>query len=643
MNAPQLASTDWTTGNQQVLVAEFGRLKARLRGQDEGPARASVEAARAGMELPAAIDTLVSRFGLTPFERDLLLLAAGVEMDSDLAALCASRTESGNSPVPTFGLALAVLADPHWSALAPPRPLRYWRMLEKSGEGTITSCRWQLDERILHFLLGIDYLDWRLQPLLKQLFEPKAMAQTQRTIAEEVALLVEGCQVGVPVVQLFGNDGDGKRDIAAYAASRLRLQLYSLAGEDVPAAPAELELLRLLWQREAALLGAALFIDCGEAMPAPHVRRLAAGGRGVILLAIPEPVVLDRAEKRFRVDLPPACDQFRLWQECFGCREGGDHPDLRQMATELRLSCRAIARVVEDFSPVSGKVPAVASTLRQACLRMQENRFDSLAQRLETLARWPDLVLPEMQKAILRQIVVQMRQRIRVYEEWGFAAKTVRGLGISALFAGESGTGKTMAAEVLAGELDLDLYRVDLSAVVSKYIGETEKNLRRVFDAAESGGVILLFDEADALFGKRSEVRDSHDRYANIEVSYLLQRMEAYRGLAILTTNQKTALDTAFHRRLRFVVNFPFPEASEREAIWRSVFPAATPCEGLDYGKLARLQASGGTIRNIALGAAFFAADERQPVAMRHLLRATQVEAGKRERPFGEAETRGWL
>ena len=167
-----------------------------------------------------------------------------------------------------------------------------------------------------------------------------------------------------------------------------------------------------------------------------------------------------------------------------------------------------------------------------------------------------------------------------MHDRWGFAAKNTRGLGITALFAGESGTGKTMAAEVLANELHLDLYRIDLSAVVSKYIGETEKNLRRVFDAAEDSGAILLFDEADALFGKRSEVKDSHDRYANIEVSYLLQRMEAYRGLAILTTNLKAALDSAFQRRLRFVVHFPFPDAGEREAIWRRVFPAAAPVAG---------------------------------------------------------------
>src|SRR4051812_7292842 len=158
-------------------------------------------------------------------------------------------------------------------------------------------------------------------------------------------------------------------------------------------------------------------------------------------------------------------------------------------------------------------------------------------------------------------MAAHVRQRLRVYEEWGFARRSSRGLGISALFTGESGTGKTMASEVLANELQLDLYRIDLSQVVNKYIGETEKNLKRIFDAAEEGGAILLFDEADALFGKRSDVKDSHDRYSNIEVSYLLQRMEAYRGLAILTTNMKNALDKAFFRRIRFVVQFPFPDA----------------------------------------------------------------------------------
>ena len=200
-----------------------------------------------------------------------------------------------------------------------------------------------------------------------------------------------------------------------------------------------------------------------------------------------------------------------------------------------------------------------------------------------------------------------------------------------------------MAAEVLAGELGLDLYRIDLSAVVSKYIGESEKNLRRVFDAAEESGAVLLFDEADALFGKRSEVKDSHDRYANIEVSYLLQRMESYRGLAILTSNMRSALDVAFMRRLRFVVHFPFPDEAMREAIWRRAFPTHAPLGSIDFGKLARLSVTGGSIRNIALNAAFAAAAGDGQLTMGDLLDAARYEAAKRERPLADAETRGWI
>ncbi len=232
-----------------------------------------------------------------------------------------------------------------------------------------------------------------------------------------------------------------------------------------------------------------------------------------------------------------------------------------------------------------------------------------------------------------------MRHRARVYDDWGFAEQSNRGLGLSALFAGPSGTGKTLAAEILANELRLDLFRIDLSAVVSKYIGETEKNLRRVFDAAEEGGAVLLFDEADALFGKRSEVKDSHDRYANVEISYLLQRMEAYRGLAILTTNMKEALDPAFLRRLRFVVQFPFPDQSQRAEIWRRIFPAKTPTDSLDLEKLSRLSISGGNIRNIALNAAFAAADADEPVRMPHLLGAARLEYEKLEKPLHRNRT----
>jgi SpoVK/Ycf46/Vps4 family AAA+-type ATPase len=314
----------------------------------------------------------------------------------------------------------------------------------------------------------------------------------------------------------------------------------------------------------------------------------------------------------------------------------------------IRLAARqAFATRPQDSSSGTSEqsisADALANRLWDACRTQARPRLEGLAQRIKPVSEWDDLVLPEKQKEILSNVAIHVRQRGKVYQTWGFSLKSMRGLGISALFAGPSGTGKTMAAEVLANDLRLDLYRIDLSQIVSKYIGETEKNLRCVFDAAEEGAAVLLFDEADALFGKRSEVKDSHDRYANIEVSYLLQRMEAYRGLAILTTNRKSAIDQAFMRRIRFVVEFPYPEATQRAEIWRRVFPPRTPTENLRIDRLARLNAAGGHIRNIAMGAAFLAADAGEPVRMSHLLTAARTEFDKLEKPLTDAEIAGWV
>ena len=295
------------------------------------------------------------------------------------------------------------------------------------------------------------------------------------------------------------------------------------------------------------------------------------------------------------VDRPGTAEQAALWREALGAVGQGLNGEVDRVASQFRLSARAIrAAGSEVLQKLAGQeiVRDLSTLLWDACRAQARPRLDDLAQRIETAGH---LGRPGAARAAARD-PARRSPRTCAAARWSTTAgasprEGARGLGISALFAGASGTGKTMAAEVLAGELRLDLYRIDLAPVVSKYIGETEKNLRRVFDAAEDGGAILLFDEADALFGKRSEVKDSHDRYANIEVSYLLQRMEAYRGLAILTTNLKGALDTAFLRRLRFVVQFPFPDAEQRAEIWRRVFPAATPTEGLDVDRLARLNA----------------------------------------------------
>jgi SpoVK/Ycf46/Vps4 family AAA+-type ATPase len=231
----------------------------------------------------------------------------------------------------------------------------------------------------------------------------------------------------------------------------------------------------------------------------------------------------------------------------------------------------------------------------------------------------------------LQEIAAQVANRAKVYEEWGFGAKLNRGRGINALFAGQSGTGKTLAAEILANHLDLSLHRIDLSGVVSKYIGETEKNLDRIFTTAETANAILFFDEADALFGKRSEVRDSHDRYANIEISYLLQKMEQYEGIAILATNLRQNLDEAFLRRLQIVVEFPFPNEAQRRQIWEQLFPAETPrAADIDFDHLAqRFRLAGGNIKNIVLGSAFLAAANAGPIDMRHLLQGARGEYQK--------------
>jgi len=314
---------------------------------------------------------------------------------------------------------------------------------------------------------------------------------------------------------------------------------------------------------------------------------------------------------------------------------------VEEIAQHFRLGAAAVDAVARELSATATSEQDAAATLRRLCRERTRVPLEGLADRIEPAATWNDLVLPPGHLDLLREIARHVRHRTQVYERWGFADRSSRGLGVTALFAGESGTGKTLAAEVLAGELGLDLYRIDLAATVSKYIGETEKNLRRLFAAAEASGAVLLFDEADALFGKRGDVKDAHDRYANLEVAYLLQRMESYRGLAILTTNLRSNVDRAFVRRLRFIVQFPFPDAEERAEIWRRTFPAATPLDGIDADDLARLVASGGTIRAIALAAAFRAAEDGTAITAAHVLRAAQIEYAKTERALTDSQSGG--
>jgi hypothetical protein len=269
--------------------------------------------------------------------------------------------------------------------------------------------------------------------------------------------------------------------------------------------------------------------------------------------------------------------------------------------------------------------------LYAACRAHSNQKLSAVAFKIQPRSTWDELVLPPEQKGQLHELMSHVKYRHVVYGEWGFEQKLSLGKGLSALFSGPSGTGKTMAAEVIAGALALDLYKIDLSQIVSKYIGETEKNLDRVFREAQTSNAILFFDEADALFGKRSEVKDAHDRYANIETGYLLQKMEEYEGVAILATNLRANLDEAFSRRMHFIVEFPFPDEEHRLRIWQGIFPRETPlASDADFNTLARsYKLSGGNIKNIALAAAFLAAEEGQAVGMSHLQQAVKREFHK--------------
>ncbi|MEY2521163.1 MAG: hypothetical protein QOF24_2922 [Verrucomicrobiota bacterium] len=651
---------EWPEANQRYLTAAVAVVRSFLerhsqgakddrknRERDQAAEKALRESADA-MPAAPALETLCAAFGLSPFERDLLLLCAGIELDSTFAACCAAAQGDPRKLHPTFSLALAALPCAHWSALSPSSSLRRWRLIELTSNEGLVAAPLRIDERVLHFLTGVNHLDDRLRALLEPVSAPPELPASQLELVGRVTQLWASSENQIsPVVQLCGPEGIGRRAVAAQACREIGLRLHALRGSDLPASATERESLARLWEREAMLSHSALLIEADEMDAADHARTLLPfleNVQGILLVSRREPLrPWRRSTVRFDVRKPTSAEQKQLWSKSLGqdfCRLNGQ---VENVVSQFCLGSRNIEAACAVLGSRSGDEGELGRKLWDACRVQSRPRMDDLAQRIEPAATWDELVLPEAQLQSLREIAAHVRQRNKVYHDWGFAEKGERGLGISALFSGSSGTGKTMAAEVLARELCLDLFRIDLSSVVNKYIGETEKNLRRLFDAAEEGGAILLFDEADALFGKRSEVKDSHDRYANIEVSYLLQRMEAYRGLAILTTNMRSALDPAFLRRLRFIVQFPFPDATHRAEIWRHIFPASTPTKKLDLQKLSRLNVAGGNIRNVALNAAFLAADAGEPVLMTHLLRAARSEYAKLEKPLSGSEIEGWV
>ena len=642
--------------NQRLLAASLAAMMRLLKGSSDAGAAGEEGEQGAGAadfgDIPPApaLEALSSIFGLSPFEKHVLLLCAGFELDSSFPRLIAAAHADSSRIHPTFSLAMTFLPGAHWSALLPAAPLRRWRLVvvEVGEGGSLTQSPLRIDERILHYLTGLSCLDERLQGLVEPVPASGGLLASHASLAARAAGLLSGSSEP-PVIQLCGGTEGDREAIASSASDLLGMRLYRMDGREVPAQPHEKEALRCLWEREAALSGSVLLIDCSDIEPATgrSVASFIESIRGMVIISSHEPIAFRRrAAVRLDVRRPRAAESLDLWRRALGDASLDMNGAVEAVAAQFGLGAQGIlsacSKVLAEGDVDADEDEDAGRRLWEACRSQARPMIEGLAQRIEPGATWDEIVLPEAQVRTLHEIAAHVRQRSRVYEDWGFASKGERGLGISALFSGSSGTGKTMAAEVLASDLNLDLYRIDLSQVVSKYIGETEKNLRRVFDAAEGGGAILLFDEADALFGKRSEVRDSHDRYANIEVSYLLQRMEAYRGLAILTTNMKAAIDQAFMRRIRFSVQFPFPDASQRALIWRRIYPPGVPVDGLDIWKLSRLNISGGSIRNIALYAAFLAADESRAVSMDHILRAAKVEYSKTEKTLTEQEVGGW-
>ena len=653
MNSPEVAlEQNWQIVNQRCLMAAIDRLRPALQRYAVSQGQmvsttADGSSSSSDIQSSPAIDRLCQTFQLSSFERDILLFCAGVELDEAFRVLCAQAQPNLKHGAPTFNLLGAVLPNCYWDAFTPDAPLRRWQLIDIEIESILMTAPLRVSERILHYLMGLSQLDTRLSKLLKPIDHPSFLVASHQLLVQEIVTSWQSSKdwQSLPIVQLCGSEPASQRSIAASACTQLGFKLYVLSSNAIPTDLPALHDLTHLWQQEALLSQSALLFDWRDAST-PELNRAIAS----LIEAITTPfIVISRDRHAFNhrsvitldVEMPTATEQVAFWQSALGDRATDLNGCVELLVSQFNLSPTAIQAAslqVTDCSPT-----LLPDRLWQICRIQARPQLDDLAQRIDAGEDWEDLVLPEPQKQILQEISAHVRQRSKVYDQWGFAGKGRRGLGISALFSGLSGTGKTMASGVLARELRLDLYRIDLSSVVSKYIGETEKNLRRVFDAAEAGGVILLFDEADALFGKRSDVKDSHDRYANMEVSYLLQRMESYRGLAILTTNLKDAIDPAFMRRIRFMVRFPFPEYGDRTRIWQRIFPSNTPILGLNFKKLAKLNIAGGNIRNIALNAAFLAADQGQPVMMGHVLKAAQGEYLKLERSLTDAEIRGWI
>ncbi|MGB3243260.1 MAG: ATP-binding protein [Sulfitobacter sp.] len=614
-----------------LLLAALEWVRATLEGTPKAvEARARLDNLRAAT--PTTLDHISKTFGLAPVEEDLILFALAHRIDGGLAQLCASVAGDPRQGYITAQLLTQTIGrgDPGFAAalfarLAPGAPLRHWSLLEMRETHPLAAIA--LDEDVALRLAGC-----KAETISASSFmlPPQILVDRQRVQARE---LVHNMRTGLALV---GQQNSGRQALAG--------QIAKVAGYQAVVCEPTKRARQLA--REVWLDGLVLVTDLGPdnggcRHSASDETALAARDvsgaqtwtpeamqmlEGRLIVLAEDPTGLPRQMHIARIAPLSTPERTEIWRQTLP-----DWPAAERdaVARHFPLGPGSIATIAAGLEP-----DAPLGTLWQRCRERGGHGLEALATRIVPRFGWDDLIVPSRIRFDLKAIADQMRHRATVYDDWGFSQRLAAGRGITALFAGPSGTGKSMAAEVIAGALGLDLYKVDLSRLVSKYIGETEKNLRRVFDAAEQTGACLFLDEADAVLGKRSAVKDSHDRHANIEVSYLLQRMESFAGLCLLATNLKNNLDAAFLRRLRFVIDIPLPDQGDRLRIWKGAIPPGVPTGKLDFAALSRLDISGGSIVVIAVNAAFLAAAEGAPMSMDHIAQATHGEYRKHDRSF---------
>ncbi len=564
------------------------------------------------------------------------------------------------------------------TALSPEGPLLKWQLVRFNPQDStkpLSTRTLLLDDWTLQVFLGKVVLGETLKHLVKFDNEPpNALSGEQRGVVQQLA---DQLAQRLGILQLHGRDAGLQRDYARAIAQTWKYTLFTVQAPSLVMDLVSLRQLALEWNRFARLHDALVLIEVGvgslgeNAAQSPllqAVQRFLAALEGAVLVATRQPLSLGLSAKSvlFQVQSPTVAEQRLLWQAGLGiwlsdfsdeflsraveeCVNrfffSGEqiHQALQNAPTVLDAVALELAKSKGDMD---GQFEICLNAVIDAGNALSRPAFENLTELMRPAkhARWDQLVLEDRALSQLQTVVLHIKHRLKVYEQMGWYDQSSKGFAIVLLMSGPSGTGKTLAAEIIAKELRLDLQRLDSSTVVSKYIGESEKNLAKIFDAAESGGNIIFLDEGEVLLGKRGEVEGGSDRYANQEVAYMLQRIEAFRGLVIITTNKEGDIDDAFLRRIRFVVRFRLPEKPQRETLWRGAFPSETPLElgEADYKLLSQLEFAGGNIRNTALNATFFAMDEGVSVGLQHLYRSARDEISKMKRNARPEEFDGW-